>query len=229
MSNGGQVQGVRYQLGRVARVLLTVFGLALILQLTLPITGLQGRWARWLAAGEYRIPHDPAFIVVLGGGGIPSKSGFIRVWHGAQSALEFPNAIVIVSLPADENPEEASVGRMKRELILRGVPEERILMETRGLNTHEQAVNVRALLGDEALNESVLIVTSRYHLRRSILCFRKAGFHEVGVRAATGIGAEADIGRWVFVRYIYWQALSDQPVYLRETVALWIYRLRGWI
>lgn len=200
-----------------------------LVQLALPVSGLQGRWARWLAAPEYALERDPAYIVVLGGGGIPSKSGFVRTWHAADAAMEYEDAMVIVSLPADGDPEEASVGRMKQELILRGISEERILMETRGLNTHEQAINIRAMLGEEALAEPVLVVTSSYHIRRSVLCFRKAGFQEIGVRGAVSIGAEADFGRWIFLRYGIWQALSDQPVYVREMVALAAYRVRGWI
>ncbi len=217
-------------LARLVKLALLLCALLFIAQLALPLTGAQGHWARWLAASEYAADDTvPEAIIVLGGGGIPSESGLIRTWHGADAAQEFTNALVIVSLPADEDPEANSVGRMKQELVMRGVDENRILMETRALNTREQAVNILALLGEGGADRRLMLVSSGYHLRRSVLCFEKAGFQNVQVRAASSVGAEADFGGWTYLRYGLWADLEAQPAYLREMIALLTYRLRGWI
>jgi uncharacterized SAM-binding protein YcdF (DUF218 family) len=173
--------------------------------------------------------EDPRYIVVLGGGGIPSDTGLMRTYYGAKHSSSFPDATVIVALPADEDPETSSVGRMKDELVLRGVPESSILMETEGRNTHEQAERIRAMLGPGEIDHPLHIVTERTHLRRSLLCFRKAGFSRVYGIGTHNTDVEADIGVGTFLRYTLWTNLQLQIRVLREIIATGMYRLRGWI
>jgi uncharacterized SAM-binding protein YcdF (DUF218 family) len=171
----------------------------------------------------------PRYIVVLGGGGIPSDTGLMRTYFGARHSIAFPDATVIVALPADEDPETSSVGRMKDELVLRGVPASSILMETEGDNTYEQAERIRAMLGPGVIDDPVHIVTEPTHLRRSILCFRKAGFSRVFGVGTRNTGAEADLGSGTFLRYTLWTNLQLQIRVLREIIATGMYKLRGWI
>jgi len=118
---------------------------------------------------------------------------------------------------------------MRDELVLRGIPAAQILMETKGLNTHEEAVNVRTLLGDAALREPVVIVTSEFHMRRALLCFRKQGFVNVAGLNAASVGAEADPGAWAGLRYGVWGNLQAEVTVTRELMALLASKLRGWI
>ena len=156
--------------------LLGLLGVVFILQLVLPATGLQGKLNRWLTAPEWRIEdREAAVVVVLGGGGIPSESGLIRTWYGADAYEEYPHATYIVCLPAGDNPEEDSVGLMRDELVMRGVPSEQVLLETRGRNTREQASEVHKILQERGDTGPVLVVSSPYHLRRSIQSFHAAG------------------------------------------------------
>jgi uncharacterized SAM-binding protein YcdF (DUF218 family) len=166
---------------------------------------------------------------VLGGEGIPSESGLMRTYCAAHLGHQYPAARLICALPADGNPDTSSVGRMRDELVLRGVARERVALETRARNTHEQSVAVRAMLGEAALGEPLLVVTSPSHARRALLCFRKAGFRKVGCEAAIGTDAEADMGRHVFLRYGFWNMLEAQVRFARELTAMAVYKLRGWI
>jgi uncharacterized SAM-binding protein YcdF (DUF218 family) len=62
---------------------------------------------------------------------------------------------------------------IKKALVLMGVPADSILVENESRNTHESAIYVKELLQpDEA---EMLLITSGFHMRRSLACFRKAG------------------------------------------------------
>lgn len=58
---------------------------------------------------------------------------------------------------------------------LAGVPAEDIIIENTSKNTHESAVEVSALLAGIGGQKEVLLITSGYHMRRALACFRKAG------------------------------------------------------
>ena len=200
-----------------------------LLQLVLATPLLNGVVESWLKVADEDAMGIPEYIVILGGGSIPSDTGLMRTYYGATHSIAFPEATIIVALPADEDPETSSVGRMKDELVLRGVPASSILMETKGRNTHEQAEGIRAMLGPGAIDTTVHIVTERSHLRRSVLCFRKAGFSHVFGIGTHNTGAEADVGAGTFLRYTLWTNLQLQIRVLREMIATGVYKLRGWI
>ena len=197
-------------------------------QMTLAVVGVPGTLDRWLAC-SCATETVPRYVVVLGGGGIPSGSGLMRTYHAVASSGWGAGTVFIVALPADEDPERSSVGRMRDELVMRGVPVGAIRMEYRGRNTREQAVNIRRMLGPEAIAERLAIVTSPPHVRRSVLCFRKAGFQKVGGVPAYGTGAEADLGAGCALRYGFWDNLVSEVEFARELCALAYYRLKGWI
>ncbi|MDL5049417.1 YdcF family protein [Oscillatoria amoena NRMC-F 0135] len=61
-----------------------------------------------------------------------------------------------------------------RALVLMGVPADSIILENESRNTHESAVNVKEILKDHD-DAEILLITSGFHMRRSVACFRKAG------------------------------------------------------
>ena len=211
------------------RTLVRISAALFLLQIALATPLLDGVVESWLKVDDAGAMETPKYIVVLGGGGIPSDTGLMRTYYGATHSMSFPDATVIVALPADEDPKTSSVGRMKDELVLRGVPASSILMETKGRNTHEQAERIRAMLGPGASDDPIHIVTERSHLRRSVLCFRKAGFTRVFGIGTPNTGAEADVGAGTFLRYTLWTNLQLQIRVFREMIATGVYKLRGWI
>ena len=60
-----------------------------------------------------------------------------------------------------------------RAFVLMGVPAEDLLIENESRNTHESAVRVKEILKDDT--NSKLLITSAFHMRRSVACFRKVG------------------------------------------------------
>lgn len=198
-------------------------------QLLLGFTGLPRGLTDWLCGRRLPACERPTHIVVLGGGGIPSATGLIRTYYAAAFGRAATQAVFIVALPAAGEPERQSVGRMRDELVLRGIPAEAIRLETRGRNTREQAANIRALLGPPATDERVVLVTSPTHIRRAVLCFRRAGFARATGLPADNTAAEGDPGPRTQWRYGFWNNLTFQIEVARELTALLVYRLRGWL
>lgn len=224
---------------------LAAAGIVFLLALAVACTPLPRRAYNWLG----RAPEGadaPDYIVILGGGGIPSDSGLIRTYYGAAAAALHPAARVVVALPYEGRLEDSSTGRMVDELVLRGVARDRILVESRGRNTHEQAVRTAELVDALPGEARLLLVTDPEHMRRARLSFRKAGFTQVYGRSAFRKPIESDltrddrpdfmlgrllpkVGHRMLWRYGFWNNLLYECLCAREWAALAYYRCMGWI
>ena len=200
----------------------------LCIQAVLIITGPPRCVENWLDWTDLKPHAHPRYIVALGGGGIPSGTSLTRCYYAAQYGHALTGATFVVSLPTDSNPDTSSVGRMRDELVLRGVARSSIQLEYRGRDTHEQAVSIAKLLGSNALHQPILVVTSEYHMRRALLAFRKTGLDEVSGLLAEDVVAEADLGPWGWFRYGVWSNGARTFFVGRELCALLVYKLRGW-
>jgi uncharacterized SAM-binding protein YcdF (DUF218 family) len=223
--------------------LFIIAGIFFMIQVGFAVFGVPRAIVNWLKCADIRKVTDPAWIVVLGGSGIPSTTTLIRSYYGAYYAVNHPQARCIVALPVKGKPEGGSVGRMKNELILRGVAANRIEMEHKGLNTYQQAENVFQMIGPARRSEPIVIVTSPYHMRRAYLCFKKAGFNVVGCLPANSTGSEDDYKQAVVawsgfpnighvignLRYGLWSNMTAQVWISRELLGLLVYKLHGWI
>lgn len=71
--------------------------------------------------------------------------------------------------------DEPEANKFKKAMIMMGVAENDILIENKTRNTYESAVEVKKIL--DSLNfraEDCLLITSAFHMRRSLACYRKA-------------------------------------------------------
>jgi uncharacterized SAM-binding protein YcdF (DUF218 family) len=196
------------------------------------------------------IHRPPDFIVVMGGGGMPSESGLMRCWYASEVANHFTRARIIIALPGDVKDSLSSVNQMKREMELRGIAGDRIFLEDSGTNTRAEALNILKIITNNDMSRvtrhvSLLIVTSPEHLYRAVLTFKKAGFMKVdGVPAfektieadlnfnAGKLGARSwvpDVGRNITLRYEFWVHMEYEFLLLREYLALAYYKLQGWV
>ena len=152
-----------------------------------------------LSMSKAGVNRPPDYIVVLGGGGMPSESGLMRCWYAAKTANYFTRAKVIVALPGKTGDSLSSINGMKKELTIRGIAAERILLEDSGTNTRAEALNILKIISNieqrisksklfqhstlnvqcSTFNPSILIVSSPEHIYRAVLTFKKAGFTRI--------------------------------------------------
>ena len=122
---------------------------------------------------------DGATVVVLGAGlngDQPSRMLADRLKAAAVFLKEHPASHCIVSggQGLDEQLPEAIV--MKRYLIFLGIAEERITEEAASANTRENLLFSRALIEQNGLSPSIVIVTQEFHQYRAGRYAAAAGF-----------------------------------------------------
>ncbi len=116
----------------------------------------------------------------------------------------------------------------KTILLELGVPESDILIENQSNNTRENAVLSKTLLEKQGLAQSkILLITSAFHMRRSIGCFKKVGLNFTPFPAhfmATRL-------QWDTISTIIpdSEALSKWEKFMKEWVGYAVYWLQGYI
>jgi len=177
----------------------------------------------WLVRGlEGRFPSQPAllenseipaalarceFVAVLGGGhtyvpGWPannqlSSSALARIIEGVRLVRRLPQARLIVSGPVNERVSGPSHARMLADVAVSlGVERERILEIDTARDTENEAVAIRAIAG----NRSVAVVTSAWHMPRSIALCQRQNIDAVACptdyAAATDRAIPSDFYKW---------------------------------
>ncbi len=183
----------------------------------------------------------PDYIIVLGGGGIPSESGLMRTYRAYQEAVKFDSSKVIIALPGNIYDSLSSVNLMKYELVWRGIDSTRIILEPEGTNTRMQAINIKKITG----YSSVYIITSPEHTKRAVKTFAKVGYTKIYGSAAFEKALESElefkssdvggnkaipnVGENLNLRYQFWNHMKYQIIVCREYIALAYYKLKGWI
>ncbi len=69
---------------------------------------------------------------------------------------------------------------MRQFLELCGIPDSSIIVEGKARNTYENAIYSAAIVNREFPGSDNLVITSAYHLRRAMACFKKTGLHVEG-------------------------------------------------
>lgn len=173
---------------RTGRWLVTAVALAGLLLAMFPVG------AALLLPLEDRFPPPPALpehvhgIVILGGairpevsesrGDVALNNHGERITVGVQLARRHPEARVVFTggsarlWSGRELKEATFAGPLLSNL---GVTPDRLVLESRSRNTHENAVNTKALVAPGP-DEVWLLVTSAFHMPRSVGAFRAAGW-----------------------------------------------------
>jgi uncharacterized SAM-binding protein YcdF (DUF218 family) len=190
---------------------------------------------------EDRFPPPPADmpapdgIIVLGGAVDTVKSEARRqVWLGADAARmttgvelarRYPNARLVYTGGSASFPQAGPAEAISaRELWLSlGVPAERMMFEAQSRNTFENAVFTRDLVKPKA-GETWLLVTSAWHMPRSVGIFRRLGCPVVPYPVAyQTFGDERDFQMSAPTP----EKLSALEIGVREWIGLLAYWLSG--
>lgn len=171
-------------------------------------------------------------IVLLGGGihseardltgtGSPSSGMMSRLVTAVrvQRMTGLPMIISGGAAYSGTRTEAPVVARIAADL---GVPSEKIIIEEKSRDTFENARYTAAICKQQRIRK-IILVTSAFHMKRSLLLFRKAGLDAVAL--------PADITSWKGMRTAWHDflptaaALSGSSTALREYLGLFFYRL----
>ena len=125
-------------------------------------------------------------IVVLGGGTINrfsslpptsrlNPSSTARILEGIRLFRQIEDGYLITSGGSTQkkNEEEDSCHQMKNLAVMLGVEENRIIPICDSRDTSEEAKNLEKIIGDKPF----FLVTSAFHMQRSILLFKRLGLN----------------------------------------------------
>jgi uncharacterized SAM-binding protein YcdF (DUF218 family) len=178
----------------------------------------------------------PDGIVVLGGSidpeisaahGVAAFKGSVdRLVAAAELAHRYPKARILFSggnanLVSDDSAKEADYAIAVFEAL--GIARARLTMERRSRNTLENAEFSKALAAPKS-GERWLLVTSAYHMPRSIGIFRKVGFAVEPYPVDWLTGSRADLMTFSVVAI---EGLSRVETGIREWMGLAAYRISG--
>ena len=223
-------------------------GIGLIWLFAMPITSRQLIWGleeRAAALTPNPIPKADA-VVVLGGGlrpalaprqGVEVAEGGDRLLTGLRLMRQNKAPLLVasgaqVSFTSNDPapPEAVSARALAIEL---GLPAQRILINPNSRTTAEEARDIGAL-GRRRGWSQVLLVTSAFHMPRSLATFRqRSGLTVIPVACDYQLPSRANYGRPKFGSVLLGlmpdaTALATSSIALKEHLGLAIYRLKGW-
>jgi uncharacterized SAM-binding protein YcdF (DUF218 family) len=222
----------RYAFGRPL-ALIAATGLALIALTPLDALLLRPLEDRFPTQSPVMTP--PKGIIVLGGAlseritrardQVALGNAAERMTAAATLARLYPNALLVFtggsnSLLDDSDKEATAAHRLWSEL---GVPESQMRFEDQARNTYENAIFTQNLVHPRK-DEKWLLVTSAFHMPRSIGIFRAQGMNPL----AYPVDYRTDGARTDLLPPIDGaQAIQNVETALREWVGLVAYRLTG--
>ena len=221
--------------GRRGKALVAISALGFLLLAVAPVG------PAMLLALEQRFPRPAVLpdkidgILVLGGAVDPAisrsygetvfNSSVARVLGGVSLARRHPEAkLALVSgegsfFPVGYSEARATLGFVVEE----GIAPARILLEERSRSTHENAVYAKELF-HPAPGEIWVLVTSAYHMPRSMGAFTAAGWRVIPYPVDYRIDPETGLG----LNFSLPDGLSAVTLAGKEWAGLLGYRVMGW-
>ncbi|WP_049823770.1 YdcF family protein [Bradyrhizobium sp. WSM2254] len=148
-----------------------------------------------------------------------------RLLAAAELARRYPNARIVftggtANLVSTESREADYSAPILEGL---GIPKERLILERDSRNTWENAIFTKQLVAPKP-GERWLLVTSAFHMPRSMGIFRKAGFDVEAYPVDWRMGGRDDL--FTFTR-VSGDGLARIDVAVREWIGLLTYRVMG--
>jgi uncharacterized SAM-binding protein YcdF (DUF218 family) len=131
-------------------------------------------------------PADPSCMIVLGGafdnevtsgrGGVEFNQAADRFVEALRLAFRFPQSHILVSGGdgSFSGVYEGEAQASERFFTGFGISPDRLIKENTSRTTYENTANTAAMLEDQGLR-NCLLVTSAFHMPRSVALFQKAG------------------------------------------------------
>lgn len=124
------------------------------------------------------------------------------------------------------HPEMKEGRYLKRYMYYFNIPEKDFIIESESKNTKENAQFTKAILEQEHMTGDFLLITSAFHMRRSMGCFKKAGM-STDPYSTDRYGGER---KWEFDHIVIpnISALEGWSTLIHEVVGYVTYKLTGY-
>lgn len=116
---------------------------------------------------------------------------------------------------------------MKKVMLMCNVNEEDIIVEDQSKNTRESAVEVQQLLKNTTVGSELLLITSAFHIRRSVGCYKKVGV-EVDSFATDFMTSDSEELIWTDYLFPKTQAFQKLDVLIHEIIGYIVYKILGY-
>lgn len=122
---------------------------------------------------------------------------------------------------------EMKEGRyLKRYLLYMGIPESDFIIESESNNTRENAVLTKKMIDEQNIKGDFLLITSAFHMRRSIGCFNKAGLAVVPYSTDRYAGpSKFDLDYLLLPTA---SCMNDWTNLIHEWIGYMVYKLKGY-
>ncbi|MCE7997197.1 MAG: YdcF family protein [Roseivirga sp.] len=129
-------------------------------------------------------PHDVAIVFtgVSKGSKEPADRVYFnmdadRITHTLQlyNAGKIKHILISGGLGFKQKSSNPAAERLRSFLLMAGVPDIDITVESEAVNTYENAVNSARILKEHYPNQKYLLITSAFHMKRSSLCLKAQG------------------------------------------------------
>jgi uncharacterized SAM-binding protein YcdF (DUF218 family) len=166
-----------------------------------------------------KLPHDRVYF----------SDGADRVTHAIQLYKEGKIHKIIISggTGSFSKSEIREADQLHEVFLMCEVPQEDLIIEDQSRNTRESALAVSKIVEARFQNSQLLLITSGFHMRRSLGCFRKAGME---VRAFSTDFKTGDYPPR-FTSYITPSpsALNNWHILIREWIGMVAYKFMGYL
>jgi uncharacterized SAM-binding protein YcdF (DUF218 family) len=166
-----------------------------------------------LAAGGTRV--EPADAIVVLGAPLAADGGVTHVLvERIRAAIRLRDAgvapLIAMTGGRTRGAAVAEAEAMAAWARTQGVPETALLVEGESATTYENAKNLAGVLLPRGMSR-VVLVTTPFHLRRSVRWFRKFGFAAVGYHIEDSFQYREPLRglRWIGREYVSWVVTSS--------------------
>jgi uncharacterized SAM-binding protein YcdF (DUF218 family) len=179
------------------------------------------------------LPEQVAGIIVLGGaidtdvsaahGIVALNNNAARMTEALALARRYPSAKLLFTGGSADivGPKVLEAVYAKRFFLAQGLAPERLLIEDRSRNTWENASNSLSVVQPKP-EENWLLVTSAYHMPRSVGIFRRVGWHVIPDPVDYRTEGKARIRSFALIT-----RLEELNIALKEWTGLVAYSLLG--
>lgn len=206
----------------------------LFISQSLPIYWLNQWWEKGIR--KEKALNSYATAVVLGGMSawdedekyLQFHSSSDRLWQAVKLYKQGKVNSVIISGGSGSvlYPEEREANYLKRYLEQSKIADSNFYYENKSRNTHENALYCRQIIDSLKLKQPILLVTSAFHQRRAMACFKKVDLNVVPY-ASDRTGTIKNYGLENLLPSV--EAIQLWNRLIREWVGMLSYKIKGYI